>query len=166
MVTKNYKIVSAYMEAATIDGGTLSVSGVKAMDGNDISALTKSGSSTSNNRTLKNELSLVIGTGSASPTADDYMLEHNVTNSMADLSTLSTYSVDANGNLTVEVTLTGINNTGADVAVSEFGFVRNVYFASSLSSGLVTLFTRDVLNTPIILEAGKSFSLRATWTES
>lgn len=105
---------------------------------------------------------LVVGSGTTPVTEDDYCLESEIT-------TLSSVAVTtsrncANGTVTYKKTMT---NTSSDaITVSEIGIAFIAVYATSGTSSSGTAFPvlafREVLDTPITVAAGDTFTITIT----
>lgn len=156
---------------------------IKAVDGTDLAYLlgninTRSGACDNvtvmhaANATWKlfNDFQGVVGTGVTEPDADDYQLAGDVTSDFSSTSTSINVSVDAQGQLSIMMTWTGLNNSGSDLILREFGAVKPLYYYSSSSmycqsvsnpnlSPKNALMIRQLLSDPITVPAGSSVNI-------
>lgn len=168
MVLNNFKLLRGYAENETFDNGSLSSTLIKDMSGSLIGFSTGSTNfrNTINNRIFKKIIEPVFGSGNTAPAATDYSLENDFTASLSSLTINRNYEV-TNDNDEPKVTntleITGHNNTANDLMIREFGICSEIYSGNTTHSKV--LLVREVLDTPITLEAGKGFALTITWEE-
>lgn len=168
MILNNFKLLRGYAENATFEIGSIS-SLLKNTSGSLINYATGSTSFRNtiyNNRFFKETLKVVLGSGNTAPAATDYSLENDFTASLSNISYNRSYEV-TNDNDEPKVTNTleiiGYNNTANDLILREFGLYQDIYYENTKSSPV--LLVREVLSTPITLEAGKGFARTITWEE-
>lgn len=104
----------------------------------------------SNSSYTSNTLAMLVGTGSTSPTLDDYKLESQIELT----SGVDACRMDANSSI-ITLTREFINNTGAPVTINEVG-VYNVSCDRYTSN--IFLIGREVLDEPVIIDNGKSYT--------
>lgn len=96
-------------------------------------------------------LYLKVGTGTTTPTEDDYELQTvNI-----DIS-CDTVVVGNSANYTKTYTATFSNPTNSDITVTEVGLYANIMYNSRSESYMEVLLDRTVLTTPITIPAGES----------
>ena len=116
------------------------------------------------NANMKGDISFRVGTGTTEPTIDDYGLANDVTSSFTGM-TVSVSSVVSEGAKVVYLA-SGTNNTGSDITIKEVGIAKDVKKGESGSPTVSTvLLTRDVLASPITVEAGQGFAFTYEWNE-
>ena len=174
MILNNYKYLRIYAETVDVSSQTLTTQ-MKDFDGNNVTyypyvANQSSGlNATYANRIIKHNIYAVLGKGNTEPTIDDYRLSDSIMGNLSNVSiTQNTEIIDVDGKPATKITLNiiGYNNTSNDISVSEYGITAHVFYSSSSASQYKdVLLSRDVLSTPIVLEAGKGFALTITWTE-
>lgn len=105
---------------------------------------------------------LIIGSGTTPATGSDYRLESQIT---ALTSSVVTSEYNArNGTLTHRKTM--VNTSGSQITVSEIGILSGGNSHSSLTSNstthLAVLVYREVLENPIVVGAGETFTVTIT----
>ena len=184
MILNNYKAFNNFYNKEPLyyyysTAGELKPSKMIDTSGNAVSALCgiNMGSTTDTYTKLydsvfsKSSLFVALGTGTTAPTAEDYNLNADITNSLSNIQYNRTIKELDDFSLVVTINIVGFNHTQSDIIVSEYGIIKHVpqtnLTHSSFSSNYKSvLFSRDVLTQPITLEAGKGFSLTVTWEES
>ena len=96
---------------------------------------------------------LMLGTGTTTPTADDYRLESPITTNLS----CDSVSVSRTS-LTKTYTATFTNSGSSDITVTEVGFIVYILYDFSSSDEYPDHFLMDrtVLETPITIPAGES----------
>lgn len=111
------------------------------------------------------DIGIAIGTGTTPVTANDYQLANDVTSSLNPTITTNVGS-DANG-IHVVNTISGINTSGSSVTITEVGAYKNIYTnCYDPTKNEKCLFVRHILDSPITLAAGESYSFTFEWTQS
>lgn len=114
------------------------------------------------------KLSAVIGDGGQEPTASDFALGNDVTNDMSNYSVTANTSA-TNGEISTVITITGMNNTGVAITISEVGIVKEITTTESGNYGHVKkncLLVKHLLDTPKTVAPGEGFTLTLEWLES
>lgn len=106
---------------------------------------------------------LVVGSGTTPASASDYRLESEITTLTC--SVITGVSDPINGTVTYKKTMT--NKSSETISVSEIGLVRPAWsYPSKGSTSGGTVFTvlgyREVLDTPIVVPAGDTFTVSIT----
>lgn len=100
-----------------------------------------------------------VGTGSTSPTENDYNLESTITSGLSGSITTS-QSLDASNNPQVTFLVALTNTSSGSITVSEIGYKQRLGTSSTQGSTSSTqgvfLFDRTVLTTPLTIPAGES----------
>lgn len=150
MLTRNYyNTLLSLLARSTIPNGKKNTSGVITNAGVNIDWIFST-IGTPTNIALSNASSgIVFGTGSTSPTIDDYKLESIITGG---LTGTFKYSIN-NSTGIIKIILT--NTSDNNITISEMGwqFTNYCSYSSSSSSG-IALMDRTVLDTPVTIEAG------------
>lgn len=117
-------------------------------------------------------LDAIIGTGTTPPVKGNYALDTDITSTISNYETSVNMSSDANGLHTV-ITISGQNNTGDSITISEIGVIKKV--RSQLyhrtddpipEPDEKCLFVRHVLDNPKTVPNGEGFNLTFEWTEA
>lgn len=106
-----------------------------------------------------------IGSGTTSPTAEDYTLEARITSGVSGSCSISDDFFDNDGNPILKMVVTLSNNGSADITVSEIGFFQQLNAATSISSSgtaQVFMIDRTILNEPVTIPAGESVAITYT----
>lgn len=102
---------------------------------------------------------LMLGTGTTTPTADDYCLESPIyTNLSCDSVSVSRTS------LTKTYTATFANSGSSDITVTEVGFIAYILYTYTPNDERSDTFLMDrtVLDTPVTIPAGESRTITYT----
>ena len=113
------------------------------------------------------KLSLRIGTGTATPSADDYDLDTDITDSIDNYAVSVTTSGD-DGKLSSVIVASGLNSTGTALAITEVGIVKTITTTSSNNYSHITktvMLARHILSTPKVVPAGESFIIPVAWID-
>lgn len=117
-------------------------------------------------------LDAIIGSGDTDPTPADYGLDTDITSIITNYATSVNISADANGLHTI-ITVSGQNNTGDSITISEIGVIKRVrsviYHRSDdpiPDPDQKCLFVRHVLDSPKTVPNGEGFNLTFEWTEA
>lgn len=113
------------------------------------------------NRQLIRYLSLTIGTGTTAVTASDYALDADALASFSNV-TQSLQKTFSNTGFEIALTISGANNSGADIAINEIGVLKGYSSSGSGTAGNI-LLVREVLDSPITVADGETFSITYTW---
>ena len=168
MITKAFKNLLACVLGSS--GGSLSTGNLPAKNmGGNVRYLGFRNyfpGTVSQNVTFSASSGILVGTGNAAPTEDDYCLASQITSGMSATSPAATRSVDDNGNPYVEFVFVLSNTTGSDIVVSEIGYAQTLYCSSTEgsadSSTSTFLFDRTVLSTPVTVPANGSAAVKYT----
>ena len=134
MILNNYwkwldAILKTYFYSESYNDPTTDI-GMKDLSGNDapISLASSSNETAWESRNFENgEMRFGSGTGSA--TADDYALATDITDSLSNIS-LSISSAGTNG-LDRTFTVTGTNNSGSAITITQVGYAKTVKWYDS-----------------------------------
>ena len=107
---------------------------------------------------LRQDTHFHIGTGDTAVTADDYCLENDVTSSFSQQSYQLSQVVTNDGKFETAFKFSGVNNTSSAITIREVGIDKYNY-QDSASNQFTYLIFRDLLPTPITVEAGQSINL-------
>lgn len=101
--------------------------------------------------TSMTHIGVAIGTGTTTPTMDDYKLQNHIT--LGNVATSNTINATSNwgSNHLVSFTQSLSNNTASEIEITEIG----LFVASSGSGGKCWLFTRDVIS-PVKMAVGET----------
>lgn len=114
------------------------------------------------------KLSAVIGNGAQNPTASDFALGNDVTDDMSNYSVTVNTSA-TNGEISTVITITGMNNTGDTITISEVGIVKEITTTQGTTYTHVKkdcLLVKLLLDTPKTVAPGEGFTLTLEWLES
>lgn len=172
MLLKNYWEWKRICEITIYSSAeTITETGLIDLDGNNISMLTNSYSTSStingyviNNRVLLTRYFIHLGTGTTPPQRNDYHLESKI-NDLSNVTYSRNSQIDEQGKYTKNIIIVGANNTDSDIEVTEWGYCKNIQKSTNSNDYSTVMLVREVLKTPIILEANKGFSITVTWTE-
>ncbi len=172
MILKNYITLKTYLcsSSATGTGARTLPDTVTDMTGTERTTLYMTNSVTT---TMPNDIRLmranllpVVGSGSTPATIDDYALENDITSSFANMGNATTLTpgvVDGKACMIYSFIITGTNATANTLTISEVGLYKTAQYASE--SNMNILHVREVLNTPVTVAAGASFSIPMQWIE-
>lgn len=117
---------------------------------------------------IRKNLGVRVGHGTTAPTADDYKIESDDTDSFTSFSA-TVSSACSDGKLTMSIAISGINNTNDNITISEFIIykpVRTYYWNGSAYYIANIAFVREVLDTPIVVGPGESLSKVIRWEQA
>lgn len=100
-------------------------------------------------------IQLYVGTNDAEVTENDYTLGDISTLSAVDNTTITRSIIDDGYYMTITRTLKNTANT--DITIKEMGLVKSV--SANSSTRVKYLFAREVLDTPLVVPAGNSFTV-------
>lgn len=103
----------------------------------------------------QHSIQLYVGTNDAEVTENDYTLGDITTLSAVGNTAVTRSIVDDGYYISIGRTLT--NTSDSDITIKEMGLVKIVYANSS--TGRKYLFAREVLDTPLVVPSGASFSI-------
>ena len=169
MLTNNYYLIQ---EHYAVKGYTTTVeqpiAGTKSTDGQEYHFFGGAswGQGTNLNGSPRAGLSIVLGEGNTAPALTDYCLEDDVTSSL-NLSCVVNTGSDG-GALKTVLTVSGINTTGSEITIKEFGIVKScvLYSNSYMYQSKPFLYARELLRTPKVVGAGEPFTLTFEWSGS
>jgi hypothetical protein len=108
-----------------------------------------------------------FGSGSGAITADDYAMSNDCTDDIDSIN-VSVTSAASDDGITRTMTITGINNSGNDVTITEVGYDKVIQWYSR-DDGWHTehvLFSKTKLSEPLTLADGDSFLINLAWNEA
>lgn len=110
---------------------------------------------------------IIVGSGTTTPTVDDYSLESMITSGITgSIPANPTYTFDSTNNQYVVSKDITIANTGSEaITISEIGILGKVYYGASKGATVGTtnkyvLIDRTVLNEAVTIPAGESGVVR------
>lgn len=116
------------------------------------------------NWAIKRDLSAQVGSGDTAVQASDYALATNITSSFSNVTATSSTSADGNKEKTI-ITISGANSSGSTKTIKEVGITAAVYTSSAQNTATIMLL-RHVLDDPIEVANGQTFTVTITWEES
>lgn len=113
---------------------------------------------------------VLVGTGTAPVSADDYKLENNVTSSFSQVTTTQTVQYSEDNTLRMTITWTGTNTTSDAITISEIGLMHYMWLSSSNTYNYLDLWrlrmevlcVRHLLGEPVTIEPGATKSIILT----
>ena len=160
MYVDNYWIMKAYAEKTTPPGNYQTVDiGLKNKSGSPVSIYVVGGNTShpfySSPWNTAAESRLCVGTGNTAAASTDYALVDDVTSDFTSVA----YTVNSSSDDGIETvfTVSGTNNTGADIVIKEIGIETRV--SDTSNNPFYILTAREVLKNPYTVEAGKGFIL-------
>lgn len=108
-----------------------------------------------------------FGSGSGAITADDYAMSNDCTDDLGSINVSVTSAASEDG-ITRTMTITGLNNSGDDVTITEVGYAKIIQWHDR-DSGMkteYTLFSKTKLSEPLTLADGDSFLINLAWNEA
>lgn len=166
MITRNFKMFLAailQIKSSAATPGYLPVVNVS-----NVTKYLGFYTSTIANTVLVNSLTnagIWIGTGSDSPTENDYNLKSRITSGLTASTPTTTQGVDSDGNPYLTYLFTLTNTTSSDITVSEIGYVQNGGASSAIGESTSLdrfLLDRTVLDSPVTVPAGGSAAIEYT----
>ena len=116
--------------------------------------------------------SCAVGTGTTPATADDWLLENNVSTSFSNRTLTQALQSVEGGGVKLTIQWTGTNSTSSPITISEFGLFHYVYMCPqewyNYSSVYTTpnpmemLCVRHLLEEPVTIEPGETKSIILT----
>jgi len=112
-------------------------------------------------------LTALVGSGSTSPTYDDYRLTTDKTSSFSTTSTSVSFATNASGKLEMVVTWVGTNSSANSITISEFGLKKTIYKSPMelVTTGDMgpteVLIAHELLDTPVVVPAGSGATITA-----
>ena len=158
--------ISIYSSSNDLDIGLKDITGAAAnvyWGDNSGSALNNIRNGADPNRVLINDLSVRLGTGTSTISSSDYALANDITSSISDLT--SNLASVATNKLERIITVTGTNNTNADITITQVAICKGVSNDWSHSNLKIVMFAACNLNSPLTVESGESFAVTVNWTE-
>ena len=116
------------------------------------------------NWAIKRSLSARIGSGDTAVQASDYALATDITSNFSNVSVTSSTSADGNSEKTI-TTISGTNTSGSSKTIKEVGITGIVYWNPN-SDEQTILLVRQILNDPIEVANGQTFTVTITWEEA
>lgn len=108
-----------------------------------------------------------FGSGNDDITPDDYAMSSDCTDNIGSINVNVTSAASDDG-ITRTMVITGINNSGNDVTITEVGYAKVIQWYSR-DDGWHTdyaLFSKTKLSEPLTLADGESFLINLAWNES
>lgn len=102
-------------------------------------------------------VTVVLGAGDTAATPNDYALSNDITTNLTYLSGIASPAGDG---VITSITQTYQNSTGAAVTIKEIGLLVGVGY--NWQSGGFILMTRKVLDAPVTIPDGKTYSFNIT----
>ena len=167
MILRNYYgFWGGFLGQPLSNGQSKTITGCKTLTGNDLICYTPSatGYMTSfiANVTSWNGCAVRVGTDNTTEDISDYCLGNDVTANLTNY--LSNLSVSYGDNGAIfTFTVSGENRTGSTITIKEIGITKK-YFSSPTAVSEF-LITREVLDTPIVLNDGDAFSFTYIWKQ-
>lgn len=112
-----------------------------------------SGTANSGYKTLFEQTTIIIGTGTAEPTLTDYRLGNDCT--MSTNSSVTKTLFENDGTITARYTLSGRNTSGKTLKISEVAWQKKI--SSYTSYGTQAILTRSLLPQPIEVANNQNF---------
>lgn len=107
-----------------------------------------------------------IGSGTTEPTDMDYTLETNETSKFSNIQRTTNISADG-GRWVLVHTISGVNVSQSDVTISEIGLTITLKVDNNaVKRDVEFMVVRALLEQPIVVPAGKGFTLTFEWVES
>lgn len=109
-----------------------------------------------------------VGTGDTAVTADDYNLDNDVTASLSNVANSQNIVVNDEGKLITTYIFSATNNTGNALTIKEVGIYKAGIWGGSNGSEPTNscFFARKVLDNPIVVPTGSSFTVNFVWEEN
>ena len=121
---------------------------------------------------MLSNIGLWIGSGNTEVTPDDWKLANDVTSSFSSISRSSNRSVinvDGVSKIQVTCTFNGVNNTSDPITIREIGMSKayaresNQRIYVDMGEAYRTLYIREVLDAPVTVPSGSTFTCTLTW---
>lgn len=164
MMLNNYWKIRSFFNKTYIanDSNTYNI-GLVDISGNSIGIL-RSSNMSPNNSCLRVGLKALLGIGDTAVSSNDYCLDNDVTASITNLQITVSDAADDAKEITI-ITITGVNNSGSDINIKEIGLSKNIIYNYAYGYNSDVLLVRSVLNNPITILNGNSFTIPLEWTE-
>ena len=97
-----------------------------------------------------------LGTGTTTPTEDDYNMQNQITSGIS-CSTSKSNGVDANNNAFSKFIITVTNTSGSSITISEAAYVQGIPAASTPSGSVsweAIMLDHTLLDSPVTIAAG------------
>lgn len=108
-----------------------------------------------------------FGSNDTAPSKEDFNLKSAYINGVNYKQLSAEYSINIDkDNDKVIKTLTSYNQAITNLTIKELGLTTGYCYSASISGSVRILLSRDVLDTPLEVTAGKGFSLSISWEES
>ena len=165
MITQNLKNIQGYVFTGDAEVRkhltTISNQSEICNTGNENSRILTGMASSSTNIDLSTDsctasgLTIAIGTGTTTPTINDYTLATPI--SVSDVSCVSTSNVYSEQSGERYITATFNNNTASDITINEVGLILDLWISSYFSYKI--LLDRQVLSSPVTIPANSEIAL-------
>lgn len=166
MILNNYYAYKGTIDKTEISGNPFpSSTGAYDTSGEALEAWLGLAQNGALNMALRLNLGVIVGTGNVEVQATDYCLSNDITASLSSFNATINSGADGGANRTT-IVITGLNNTGASVTLTEIGVYKTVLQSNSGTQSKNVLFIRHMLNEPKIVANGEGFSLTFEWVES
>ncbi len=110
-----------------------------------------------------------VGSGTTRPQSDDYCLQNDITSSFSNY-TFTYQTLCEDNSCKVYCIITGTNNTGGTLTVSEVGIGKQISYCIDSDPDNkdvgIFLYVREVLDRPISVPSGLGFELVLEWVMS
>ncbi len=170
MLLDNYWKYRNGVESVVYKSAAEFVSGFIDLEGNQTQMLVNSATPgirqvVIQDKTLLDLSGVILGSGTTEPQLSDYCLADQI-QTLSNLSYTFNTVIDEDGKYTKNLVITGANLTNDNIEVNEWGFTKVIQTVDSPTfSGKTIMLVREVLTTPIVLEANKGFSITIEWAE-
>ena len=109
-----------------------------------------------------------LGSGTTEPDPTDYVLENEFTSSLTDVTMVTSVAAD-NDILKTVMVISGRNATDTEFTINEIGISKKLnYYNGSWTNPSTkdVLILRQILEAPVVIPAGGSFSITVEWDET
>ena len=116
-------------------------------------------------------LFVTIGTGTATPTLDNYCLTDILsTTSNSSGASITNYSYSIQTSSTADdarttIVISGVNNTGSTITISELGLYKKMWYQEDVDRYYNVYFIRETLNNPIEVPPHRGFFIAFEWVQ-
>lgn len=119
------------------------------------------------NLIVRSNTSIRVGTGDTEVTAGDYNLANDITASLSNVQNSQTITTNEEGKLITTYTLSATNNTANTITLKEVGIYKSSIWGATNDTGLTNncFFARKLLDTPLEVPVGTSFTMTFNWSE-
>lgn len=116
-------------------------------------------------RLRDSNISAVVGKGSGTISAEDYALFDDCTSSFSNFSVANAAGASTEGFSQV-VTISGQNNSGEDITITEVGIVKTYERRETYPEGGGTvMFAKIQLDSPVLVPNNGTFQITVQWLE-